>query len=201
TVDDILFTLKTIKNPKVDCEHLRGYYDFIVDVKTYDDNNRKVTFICKDQYFQSEIWSAITPIAEYHYDPEKIMRKFSYAQLSDPKQVQQLKGNADIIRFAERFNSEKYAREPEGVNGAGPYALERWITGQRIILKKKENYWGAKFADENPEFAALPDKLIFEIINDQSTAISALKGENLDVFTNIKSKDFIEISKSDKMNA
>jgi len=200
TVDDIIFTLKTIKNPKVDCEHLRSYYDFIKEVKTYDDNNRKFTFLCEGKYFQSEVWSAITPFPEYLYDPEKIMRKFTYEQLSNPKEVEKLKGNADIIKFAEQFNSEKFAREPEGVLGAGPYKLEKWITGQRVILKKKDNYWGAAIANENPEYSNFPDRIIFEIINDQSAALAALKGENLDVVTTFKTKDFIELEKDEKIN-
>lgn len=201
TVDDILFTLKAIKNPKVDCEHLRSYYDFIQDVVTYPDNNKKFTFLCKGKYFQSEVWSAITPFPEYVYDPEKIMRKFDYKIFNNPKEVEKLKGNPDIIRFAEQFNSEKFAREPEGVSGAGPYALEKWITGQRVILKKKQNYWGEKFVNENPEFYNLPDKLIFEIINDQSAALAAVKGENIDVASSFKAKDFIELEKDEKLTA
>ncbi|MCS6818747.1 MAG: ABC transporter substrate-binding protein [Chitinophagales bacterium] len=201
TVDDIIFTLKAIKNPKVDCEHLRSYYDFIQEIITYPDNNRKFTFLCKGKYFQSEVWSAITPLPEYVYDPEKIMRKFDYKIFNDPQQVEKLKGDPDIIRFAQEFNSDKHAREPEGVSGAGPYQLEKWITGQRVVLKKKQNYWGEKFASENPEFYNLPDKLIFEIINDQSAALAALKGENLDVASAFKAKDFIELEKDEKITS
>lgn len=201
TADDIIFTLKTIKNPKVDAEHQRSYFDFILDVIKYEDNPRKFTFLCRDQYFQSEIWSAINPIPEYHYDPEGLMRKFTLQQLSNEKEIQKLKGNADIIRFAELFNSEKFAREPEGISNAGPYKLEKWITGQRIILVKKENYWGEALMKENPEFANLPDKLIFEIINDPSASLSALKGENIDVTTSTKSKDFLELVEDKKMTA
>ncbi len=200
TVDDIIFTLKVIKNPKVDCEHLRSYYDFIKEVKTYDDNNRKFTFVCEGKYFQSEVWSAITPYPEYLYDPGKIMRKFTYEQMSDAKEVEKLKGNPDIIKFAEQFNSEKFAREPEGVLGAGPYKLEKWITGQRVILKKKDNYWGEAIAAENPEYANFPDKIIFEIINDPSSALAALKGEKLDVMSSFKTKDFIELEQDEKLN-
>lgn len=201
TVDDVLFTLKAIKNPKVDCEHLRPYYDFIQDVVTYPDNNKKFTFLCKGQYFQSEVWSAITPFPEYVYDPDKIMRKFKVTDFNNPKNVEKLRGNADIINFAKQFNAEKHAREPEGVSGAGPYTLEKWVTGQRIILKKKQNYWGEKYVSEDPEFANLPDKLIFEIINDESAALAAVKGENLDVSSSFKSKDFIELQKDEKITS
>lgn len=201
TASDVEFTLKIIKNPKVDCEHLRPYYDFIKDIVTYPDNNKKFTLLCEGKYFQSESGSSIAPMPEYIYDPEQIMRKFKYSDFNDAKKVDEFRGNPDIIKFANQFNSEKFAREPEGVIGAGPYTLEKWVTGQRIILKKKENYWGVKLAAEDPEFSNFPDKLIFEIINDESAALAAVKGENLDVSTSFKSKDFIELKKDEKITS
>jgi hypothetical protein len=48
-------------------------------------------------------------LPEYVYDPKKIMRKFTIKDLMT--NAEKLKGDADIIKFAEEFNSEKYQRD------------------------------------------------------------------------------------------
>ena len=34
--------------------------------------------------------------------------------------------------------------EIENISGWGPYEIEEWTTGERIVLKRKENWWGDK---------------------------------------------------------
>lgn len=200
TADDYVFSIKALKNPQVDAEQQRPYIEFIDDIVVDPSNNRKFTVMCKGRYMMSEISAgthAIMP--EYNYDPEKLMRKFTVKQLNDPKQAAKLKSNPDIIKFAKQFNSESYARDPKLVSGAGPYKLDQWITGQRVILKKKENWWGDKLRSVNRDFVANPERITYELIVDINAATSALKGEKIDVLTGLKSKDFLELEKDNKM--
>ncbi len=200
TGDDVAFTVKVWKNPKVDCEQGRPYYEFIKDVVIDPSNKKKYSIYTKDTYFLTDLWSGFTIIPVYHYDPEGLMTKFSIKELNDPVRVKALKSNPDIVKFGDKFNSEFFARDPKGVSGCGPYTLEKWEANQRVVLKKKPNWWGEKYAGKEEGFEALPDKLIYEIIPDIPASLSALKGEKLDVHYNIPSKDFIEFSGDGKLS-
>ena len=200
TADDVIFTLKATKNPQVDDEQLRPYLDFINDVVVDPSNNRKFTYMCKGHYFLSEYAAGQYPILpEYAYDPGRLMRKFSVKDLNDPVKSASLKSNPDIIKFAKEFNSEKYSREKGFVVGSGPYELDQWITGQRVILKRKQNWWGDKLKGTNRDFTASPEKIIYEVIVDVNASTAALKGEKIDVLSGIKAKDFLELSHDKRM--
>jgi peptide/nickel transport system substrate-binding protein len=200
TADDVAFSVKALKNPQVDAEPQRPYMEFLDDIVIDKTNPRKFTYLCKGRYMLSEVSAGLFAIMpEYVYDPDKIMRKFSVKDLNNPKAIAKLKSNPDIIRFAKQFNSEKYAREKGIVNGCGPYELDQWITGQRIILKKKKNWWGDKLKNVNRDFVANPDKITYEVIVDVNAATSALKGEKIDVLTGLKAKDYMELSKDERM--
>jgi peptide/nickel transport system substrate-binding protein len=114
-----------------------------------------------------------------------------------------LKGDADIIKFAEEFNSEKYQRDTAFISGFGPYKLEKWVTGQEIIVKRKANWWGDKYADQR-DFWAFPDKIVLKVIPDNNTAFTALKDNKLSAYDGIDAKRFKELegnkSFADKFN-
>ncbi len=198
TAHDVEFSLKAIKNPQSDAAHLRSYYEFIGDMTIDESDPKKFTFFCNDRYFMAEIWSAVTPVPEYIYDPERLMRKFTVKQLSNQEEAERLKGDADIIRFAENFNAQKYQRERGFVVGCGAYEFDDWKTGQRLILKKTKNWWGEQFTGKVRGFENYPDRLIFEIITSDRTALTALKDEGLDVMRGIPSKDFKDLEKDER---
>lgn len=200
TAKDVEFSLKVMKNPKVNNQRLRPYYEFIQDIKFYDEDPLKLTFVCKDVYILAEAASGdFSILPESVYDPKGLMKEFTIRELSE--NAEQLSNDPKIIEFANAFNSEKYQREKEFIAGSGAYKLEEWLTGQRITLKKKENWWGDQLAGTNKYFEANAPKIIYQTINDQTTGIVALKAGNVDVARGIKAKDFVELPKSDKFNA
>jgi peptide/nickel transport system substrate-binding protein len=200
TGDDVAFTVKVWKNPKVDCEQGRSYFEFIKDVVVDPANKKKFSIYTKDKYFLTELQSGLTVIPAYNYDPDGIMAKFTIKDLNDPIKVKAFKSNPDIVKFGDKFNSEFYARDPGGVSGSGPYKLEKWESNQRVVLVKKPNWWGNAYAGKQQGFLANPDKLIFEIIPDYPASVSALKGEKLDVHYRLNSKDYLELSKDGKLD-
>ena len=199
TAHDVEFTLKAVKNPLVDCEHLRPYLDFISHMEIDAQNPKKFTFYSKEPFFAAESSSGfqayIAP--KYVYDPEGLMNEFSLRQLSDEKEKDRLRSNANIIKFANDFNSEKYQREKGFVVGCGPYEFVSWKTGQRIILQKKKNWWGDQLAGKVTNFEAHPQKIIYEIINDRTTALSAMKDEGIDISDALREKDFYDLSQNE----
>jgi peptide/nickel transport system substrate-binding protein len=190
TGDDYVFTIKSIINPKTNCEHLKGYYSWLGDIQIDPANNRKITVYCKEQYFKITEFAFYRCLPEYMYDPNKIMRKFTIKDLMN--NAEKLKGNEDIIKFAEEFNSEKFQRDSAYISGFGPYILEKWTTGQEIVLKRKANWWGDKYAAQR-DFWAFPDKIVLKVIPDNNTAFTALKDNKLSAYDAIDAKRFKEL--------
>ena len=201
TADDYIFTLKAVVNPKTNCEHLKGYYSWLGDVEVDPNNNRKVTVYSKEKYFKITEFALYRCLPEYVYDSKQIMRKFTVKDLM--ANAEKLKGDADIIAFAEEFNSEKHQRDSAYISGFGAYTFDRWVTGQEIVLKRKANWWGDKYAAQR-DFWAFPEKIIFKVIPDNNTAFTALKDNKLSAYDGIDSKRFMELEEnklfSDKFN-
>ena len=201
TADDYIFSLKSGVCPKVTNEHEKQDLEIVTDVKVDPTNPKKFTVVLKEQYIKylDATGNTVRVLPEYKFDPEKVLRKYTIAQLLDSKSA----ANSDpkITAFADFYNGEKANRDPNYVNGSGPYKLEKWETGQRIILVKKDNWWGEKYKTTNQFFEANPKRLQFETINDFNTAITALQDEKLDEIYVTPAKDFIELDNSPKFKA
>lgn len=193
TGEDYLFTIKAIINPKTNCEHLKGYYSWLGDITIDSANNRKVTVFCKEKYFKITEFALYRCLPEYVYDPSQIMRKFTVKDLMT--NAEKLKGDNDIIAFAEVFNSEKHQRDASGISGFGPYKFEKWTTGQEIVITRKKDWWGDKYAEQR-DFWAYPEKIVFKVIPDNNTAFTALKDNKLSAYDAIDSKRFKELEEN-----
>ncbi|MCS6934527.1 MAG: ABC transporter substrate-binding protein [Chitinophagales bacterium] len=194
TGEDYVFTIKSIINPKTNCEHLKGYYSWLGDIVVDSVNNRKVTVYSKEKYFKISEFAFYRCLPEYVYDPQKIMRKFTIRDLVN--NTEKLKGDPDIIAFANEFNSEKHQRDTSGISGFGPYRFVKWTTGQEIIIERKKDWWGDKFSSLR-DFWAFPKKIIFKIIPDNNTAFAALKDDKLSAYEAIDAKRFKELEENE----
>ncbi|MCW3127748.1 MAG: extracellular solute-binding protein [Bacteroidetes bacterium] len=198
TGNDVAFSMKVIKNPKTDCQPYKGFFDFVEDVVTDPSNPKKVTFVCNNVHMHSvENTGGLLILPSKIYDPKNLMASFTVKQLNDTSKA--LASDPKIIEFATNYNSEKYQREKGYIVGSGAYEFSEWITGQKIVLKRKKNWWGEKYEKENVGFQAYPQQLVYQTINDYTAAIVALKGKKLDVAYGIKYKDFTELPKSEKV--
>lgn len=189
TGKDVEFSLKVMKNPKTDCLQKKPYFEYINDIEVDAENPKKFRLICKEPYHLAEgatgdLW--ILPA--YVYDPQGLMSKFSVKELAT--NADNLKDDPTIIEYANFFNSEKFQKEV--MIGSGPYTFDRWETDARVVLKKKENWWGDQLADVNQYYEAFPDEIVYETIKDLTTAVTALKSEKLDVMRSIQHRDFVK---------
>ncbi len=195
TASDVAFTMKATLCPKVDNQHIKTYLENIQDVTLYEDAPKKVTFLC-DKYIRAKFSSgAEVPIIPAHiYDPNGLLSEFTVRDMVT--RSKELAKNPKIIDFAQQFNSEKYQRQKGHVVGSGAYKFMKWETGQRIILERKKDWWGDQVdlnGAKNNYFEAHASRIIYQIIKDQTAALSALKSEKLDVMGSIKPKDFVEL--------
>lgn len=196
TAADYEATLKLIFNPFLPT---LGYRTFLENIQSFDIdkmNPKKFTIILNDTYFAGlESLTNVVPVLPKHiFDADNSLDTVSLLKLiSDPSPENQLKNYPFIKDFADYYLGEFFSRNPEGVNGAGPYKLVSWLSGQEILLEKKQAWWGDKLATDNAAFQAFPDKLLFKIIPDPVSALAALKNEEIDVMQNIAPEDFLDL--------
>ena len=197
TAADYEATLKLIFNPFLPT---LGYRTFLENIQSFDIdkmNPKKFTIILNDTYFAGlESLTNVVPVLPKHiFDADNSLDTVSLLKLiSDPSPENQLINYPFIKDFADYYLGEFFSRNPEGVNGAGPYKLVSWQSGQEILLEKKQAWWGDKLATDNAAFQAFPDKLLFKIIPDPVSALAALKNEEIDVMQNIAPEDFLVLT-------
>ncbi len=195
TAKDVAFSLKMINVPKLDNNQQKPYFEFIKDIEIDKENPKKFTLNCGNPYMgMITALTGLYVIPAYIYDPESILKDFTLKQLT--AKTKDLEKNPALLKMAEQFNGPKFQREV--VVGSGPYTLEKWETNQRLILKKKENWWGDALRDENHYFKNDMEEIVYEVINDATTAVVALKGEKVNAMNRIDPRTFVEeLQKSD----
>ncbi|MBV6398307.1 MAG: ABC transporter substrate-binding protein [Ignavibacteriaceae bacterium] len=189
TGKDVIFTVKVIKNPFTDAQALRNYFSDVADVSLVNGDPYIVQFKMSKPYFRALYSLGGFEILPKHIlDPENLTDKFDFAKLNLAEETfaNAQEDFGDLRKHADFMNSQEVARDPKYVIGSGPYKLEEWITGQRVVLSRNENYWNKK---SEP---AYPDKLVFKTIQDQTSAITAAKNGEIDIMNVVRNIDFVE---------
>lgn len=169
TGEDVLFSLKVIKNQLVNAPFQRVYYDSIINAELLD--GYTIRFTAREPYFLNDsVLGGIDILPRHYYDPENLLKDVTIKQLN----VDFSKYGEQVKRFAENFN-KNFNRNPMG---SGPYKFESWKTGEEVTLVRDPNYWGK---DKKGIDQVYLDKIKFRIINNMDAALVALKSENLDL--------------------
>ena len=72
--------------------------------------------------------------------------------------------------------------------GSGPYVLDKWDVGQRIVLRRNEHYWGHK-----PKI----QKLIYRFITNTTAALQAVRSGEVD-YMEPTSEQYVEMSENEQ---
>lgn len=194
TAEDYLFSVKALLIPGVGNPALRNAAASLKDVRIDPTNPKKLDVYFNQKHFQAEAIAGnlIHVLPKSIYDPDGLLDNIALSDITDIEKASGLvDANPELKKFVESINTPEYTREV--ITGSGPYFLEEWVAGQRIVLRKKENWWGQKLADKHPGLLAYPDQIIFSPIPEDFTAITALKAEEMDVVIRIPPADFIEM--------
>lgn len=182
TGEDVIFTMKAIKNPMADDAALRNYYDMIIKVELVNNDPYTVRFFMREPYWLAVYFNGDFSILPKHIlDPEGLTDKYTWDEIKDMRSASK---NPSIRKFADFLNSQEVSREPQYVVGTGPYMLEKWNTGQSIILVRNPNYW------DKAELTNYVNKIVFRIIQDNSASIVAAKNKEVDLMSVIMPTDF-----------
>ncbi len=199
TGEDVAFSLKVIRCPQTNNKAYKPYFESIEDIIIDPKNPKKFTLIEKEFYVLAEsalydLWI----IPSYIYDEKNILKPYTLANMV--KVGAALEADPQMLAFATEYNSSKFQREK--VVGSGAYQFTKWDKNQRITLTRKQNWWAEAVAkDKSMYFQAYPKNIIYETINDLTTAIVALKSKRLDCMAMIDPKDFTqELAKSVDFN-
>lgn len=187
TGEDIIYTVKVIKNPFSDAQSLRNYFVDVRSVELVDRNKYKVRFNMSRPYFRAVYSIGDMEIIPKHIlDKDNVTDKFSWEELDAAQKSFDQKKYPEMQKYADFINSQEVSRDPKYVIGSGPYILEKWTTGQSLILKRNENYWNKKML---PNY---PSKLVFKTIKDQNAAVVAAKNKEVDHMQVYQPTDFVE---------
>lgn len=202
TGNDMLFVFKTIYNPVLDVKAFASYLKDMNSIEVDPANPKKFTVYFNRFYILAIETLCMTPmLPAYNYDPAGHMAKFSLEDLRDPTKSEALKNDPDIKAYAEEFKSSKFANDPNGVSGCGPYRLAI-INDQGAILEKKDNWWGDKLASQNPNLRAFPKRLVYKVIKDEIVVENMLKNGELDIVAgSFSPAKFLELQKNDSITS
>ncbi|MEG0380887.1 MAG: ABC transporter substrate-binding protein, partial [Kurthia sp.] len=76
-------------------------------------------------------------------------------------------------------------------NGTGPFAFEKWDTGQEIDLVRNEDYWGDK-----PAFK----QLIYKVVPEDATRVAMIENNEAQIAEQVPVTELDRVSNSDKMS-
>ena len=176
TGQDVLFSLKAIKNPWVNAPFLRVYYQSLVQAELVDDYTLRL--VAKEPYFLNEtVLGQVLVLPRHYYDPEGSMDSLNVTELAAMRPgdaaAEASPQGMQARKFAEQFNTN-FSRNPMG---SGPYKFHSWQTGQAVVLQRDPHYWGVgKEGMDQPYI----DQRTLRVFNNPDAALVALKAGEVD---------------------
>jgi peptide/nickel transport system substrate-binding protein len=188
TGEDVLFSVKAIKNPFVNAPFLRVYFNSVVDAELLDPYT--IRFVIREPYFLNEsVLGGIILLPRHYYDPENLLGQVTVRELAQD----QAKLPAEVKKFSDLFN-RNYNRNPLG---SGPYKFNLWNTGREIELVRHKDYWGNdKEGIDQPHV----DRLKFRVVNNADAALTRLKSGSLDYMEVLQPVQVVRGTSSDRFN-
>lgn len=182
TGEDIAFSLKVVKCPQTDNQHLKSDFALIENIFIDKQNPKKFTLIYSEPTMMLKtVLTDLLILPKQIYDVKGILDNYSLYEMT--VQAERFSADINLQEFADAFNSPKFQREV--IIGSGPYRLASWTDGERLILDKKETWWGNEIIGQNQWFEAFPNELVFEVYKKQLSGYSALKKGKIDVMNDV----------------
>jgi len=188
---DYLFSVKILLNPMLEIHPaLRAQFKNIRDIVLDKNNTQRLdVYTVSDYMLSRELVTNMEIYPEYFYDSLRILRKFDYNTFLDTKKIAQLLEKIpEAEHFAAKINGAYFMRDH--ISNIGPYKLSRWEANRSLSLVKKKNWWGEKNSSNISYLQNGPDKIIFKVIPDRTTALSELKAGNIDLLSDVPGIDF-----------
>lgn len=199
TAADFVFTMKTLMNPKMSgaAAAYRTALNAIDNIAVYPDNPKKLTVTVIPFNFKAEYITGGFPIIPEHiFDANGLLKGVDVNDLFNSEKAKQLADSEPKLQeFATILNTPKFSRET--VVGSGPYTLKEWMTGEKVVLEKRADWWGDRYAEKESVLRAYPKTLDYRIVADEAPLKAMLQNQTLDAAYQIANSTYLEL-KADK---
>jgi len=181
TGEDVIFTMKAMKNPFVDDAALRNYFETVKKVELVDGDKYSIKFT-----LDKPSWRGIYTLGSFRIlpkhilDPQNSTDKMTLEELASMTVAAK---NPAVQKFADFINSQEVSRDAKYLIGSGPYMFDKWETGQGVTIKRNPNYWDKTISNYT-------EKIIFKTIQDNSAALVSSKNKEVDAMYVISPTDF-----------
>lgn len=201
TAEDVVFSLKLIKNPKVEIGHKRGHYQDVVDIVSIDSRQFKV-LLSQPSPHALRITGGFPIFARDFLDPDHTLEPISLRALANPDALttDQLTVLEAVARKVNAFGSSFQSFHAEAVSG--PYLLGEWKRNERIVLQANKKWWGKKLdSPPNSFFKQNAEQITFKIMNDEAQIRSAIFNRSVDLFASVPPSLYYELSDIPSLHA
>lgn len=120
----------------------------------------------------------------------KIIDKYNFEIIAKDKNWQNFDTAAGMDIYPKHFyeQDKKKSFFNKVVVGSGPYKLDLYSRGNRIVLKRNPDWWGFKIEGQKEwNF----EKIVLRFVNDQNVALEMLKKGSLD-FDGLRAETFVK---------
>jgi len=182
---DVLFTYKMAAHPDVLSPGWKALMEDVYHVEVDKVDPSKFTIFTSGSYFLNlEVVLSAEIYPQYLYPGSKAIDKLSLAEVKEISTDDLAAQYPEISQLGKDFSSVKYNKEV--VEGAGPYELSEWSSEEYLVLSKKEDYWGNQYP-ENRYLQGNFERIIFQIVPDETVALTLLKNDEIDILGLVKS--------------
>jgi peptide/nickel transport system substrate-binding protein len=188
TAHDVIFYLKTVKNPYIlNAAPTRGYYERIDRAEIVGNDPRRLRVVLTEPYHLGAEWvGTLVALPKHVLDPKGLTDRMTFAQLND----NDVDRNPAIPEFANWMQERDKGRTRRFLMGSGPYRFDEWSEGERVVVVRNERYWNAK----DPTWGrAYPDTIAWQIINFDGGAVDALMEGSVDVLPALDKSRFATV--------
>ncbi len=191
SVQDVLFSYKMLLHPGVSTRY-KIIADVIFNIEVDKEKGNRIHFIADECHITlASTIGEMFIYPEHIFDPEKTLRQTPYIDFKDSDKISELIQKDDKAgEVAERFMDPEYVRDPAKFVTSGAYTFNEWTTGQRIKIQKNENWWAQNL--EGNVFTQGADEIVFQIIPDNTTALTQLINGELDAISDLPAENFDE---------
>lgn len=194
TADDVVFSMKLIKNPYVGNDNNRSQYAEVMSATAVGD--KVVEIRLAHPSLQGLRASGDFPVfSQEVMDPEGIMDGFSFEQLNNRKQLDrdQLSVLSTLGKQINSFGNSMQSYNADAVSG--PYLLEGWKRKELITLVANKKFWGRKLdSPPNAFFKQNVDRIEVHIFEDEGQWRSAVFSKGFDLLASMPPGLFSELS-------
>ena len=84
----------------------------------------------------------------------------------------------------------------KNINGTGPFRLTDYTQGNSNVYEKNPTYWGTETINEKEFKLPYLDKLVYRIVKDEATRVTALRTGKIDLLEVVRWQDVDSLKKS-----